>query len=82
MLGRPFSPYQVLYVVILNVEPLKTTDLGWAMGGRVGRVGDHDCACDSDSCQSLASMGKEGRALGRKGLWSREPQEAELCDLG
>lgn len=42
------SPYQVSPVVILSVESLKITDLGWGMGGRVGKVGDRVCARDLD----------------------------------
>lgn len=40
-------------VEILNAEPLKTSEAGWDVGGRVGSGGDRLCASDLDSCQSL-----------------------------
>lgn len=79
------SLYQVWHVEILTAEPLRTTETAQSGGGSVGRGGDHLCANDLDSCQSLASVGK-GRARGRKGHQEGRavggPPEAELCELG
>lgn len=61
-------------VEILNVEPLKTSEAGWDVGGRVGSGGGPLCASDLDSCQSLPLQAKEkehveGRFLGVGSLW-------------
>lgn len=80
------SLYQVWHIEILTAEPLRTTEPAQSGDGSMCSGGGHFCANDLDSCQSLASVGKEGRARGRKGHQEGRavggPPEAELCELG